>query len=54
MPWNDTIYIQVMSEGRKEDAVSFKSTSYVVKFTVPFSKAVHIPNTKQTGNKTRQ
>jgi hypothetical protein len=37
-----------MSEGRKEDAVLFKSTCYVVKLTAPFSKAVHIPNNKQT------
>jgi len=41
-----------MSEGRKEDAVSFESTCYVAKLTAPFSKAVHIPNTKQAGNKT--
>jgi hypothetical protein len=41
-----------MSEGRKKDAVLCESTCYVAKLTAPFSKVVHIPNTKQTGNKT--
>jgi len=48
---NDTIYTQVMSKSRKEDAVPFKSTCYVAKLTAPFSTAVLIPNTKKQATK---